>query len=76
MNREDTAGAGPELEDSPKDWTLTVGRSKAGQWRWGVCDPDGVEVAGGAGYESEGEAREDGEAELAVWTRPAPALIV
>jgi hypothetical protein len=74
------AGTRPELlivvEDPAKDWTLTVGRTASGQWRWAVLDPDEVEVAGGGGYESEDDAREEGEAELAVWTRPAAVPLV
>ena len=57
-------------------WFVTVTPTAGGQWRWGVLDPFGVEVAGGGGYDDEGDALADGEAELATHTNPTPAVIV
>jgi hypothetical protein len=51
-------------------WVVTVTPTQAGQWRWGVVDPGGVEVAGGGGYETDDDARADGESELAAWGQP------
>ena len=57
-------------------WLLQVLPTTAGQWGWAVLDPDDREIAGGAGYDSESDARQDGEAELAVQKAPLKALIV
>lgn len=65
-----------EVDEAPAGWTVAVTPTTAGQWRWGVVDPEGVEVAGGGGYDDEGEALADGEAELATHTNPTPAVIV
>ena len=46
-------------------WAVVVTRTRVGQWRFGVVDPEGVEVVGGGGYEDEDQARADGESELA-----------
>ena len=57
-----------ELDQEPAGWTVTVAPTETGQWRWGVLDPEGVEVVGGGGCETEDEAQEAGEAELAAQT--------
>lgn len=54
-------------------WVVIVTPTHSGKWRWGVLDPFGVEVCGGAGYDDEGQALEDGKAELAAHT---PAAVI
>jgi len=60
----------------PAGWTVTVTPTQSGQWRWGVLDPDGVEICGGGGYDDEDEARAEGESELAAHAGPARAVVV
>ena len=54
-----------EVDETEAAGWVSVMPTQAGQWRWGVMDHNGVEVAGGGGCESEEEARDLGEAELA-----------
>ncbi len=53
----------------PNGW-VTVAEEPTGKWSWSYMDSNGVEVASGEGYESEEEARADGDKELEAQTAP------
>jgi hypothetical protein len=61
-----------EVDEAP---AVIVAKTQAGQWRWALIGPDGVEIAGGGGYEDEDEAREAGEAELAAQATPTAVIV-
>lgn len=61
-----------EVDEAP---AVIVTKTEAGQWRWGVLDVEGVEVAGGGGCATEDEAREAGEAELAAQAGPVAVIV-
>ena len=61
-----------EVDEAP---AVIVTKTAAGQWRWALIGPDGVEIAGGGGYESEDEARADGESELAAQAGPVAVIV-
>ena len=65
-----------EGQTRPAGWTVTVTPTQSGQWRWGVLDPDGVEICGGGGYEDEDEALADGQSELFAHTARPGAVVV
>jgi len=65
-----------EAQPRPARWTVTVTPTQSGQWRWGVLDPDGVEICGGGGYQDEDEALQDGQAELVAQTARPGAVVV
>jgi hypothetical protein len=61
-----------EVDEAP---AVTVTKTAAGQWRWALIGPDGVEIAGGAGYADPDEALADGQAELAAQTGPSAVVV-
>jgi len=61
---------------TPLGWKLQVFRTISQQWGWVVLDPEGRDVVAGGGYDTEDDARQEGEAELAVQSAPLKALIV
>lgn len=63
-----------EVEDGEPIGELVVEPDRAGRWRWAVV-LGGAEIAYGAGYDSEEDARADGEAELASQGRPSAIIV-
>lgn len=59
-----------EVEDGGPAYDLVVEPTQAGQWRWAVLE-NAVEFSGGGGYETEDEARAEGESELYALARPS-----